>query len=369
MYGILGVKNNQGLVLKKRQFIKDLNVKDSVNSVFLVKYLSVMESRDGKNYLNIILSDSTGDMEARKWHGAIKVVEKVSRGDLVAIQGKVNFYQNKMQLIVSEIVPMSEEDFNREDFYRKSDNNIDKMFEQLVEISLKIEDVYLKELVTAILFDSEISSRIKRWSAAKSIHHAYEGGLLEHLLSCAQLGDMISTHYGVNKSFVLAGTILHDICKIYELTDGPLVEYSDEGKLIGHISKSVELIDRFAIKVKDFPIDTKTHLKHIILSHHGEYEYGSPKLPQTTEALLVHHIDLIDSKLNTMELAKKQDRSQGNWTTFIKSLDRSVYKTDLPEYKSFISLNDMGEELNRSDNTHDSSLSQNLSDKLKGFKL
>ncbi len=148
----------------------------------------------------------------------------------------------------------------------------------------------------------------------------------------------------MNDNYVVAGCILHDLCKIYELTDGINVEYTEEGKLVGHLVKGLEIVDRYAYKIKNFPHYTKMHIKHILLAHHGEYEYGSPKIPQTSEAFLVHLIDMMDSKMGTLELIKKTDSSTGNWSGFVKHLDRIVYKSELPFYPDYIQEDEMGEE-------------------------
>jgi len=322
----------------KKVFVKDLNPKDKVEEVFLLKYMAVMQSRDGRSYLNLILADSSGDIEARKWTEAEKVFNALSKGDSVRVKGKVNLYQNRYQLIIQDIETFEDLDGSIHDaLVPRSENNPDKMFDELVEIVReKLDDVYIKDLLEMILFDPEVTKRLKVWQAGKTIHHAYQSGLLEHILSCAQLAITLSPHYKVNKNYVVLGAILHDICKIYELSQGPLVEYSDEGKLVGHLVKSVEIIDHFTSKVPGFPQSLKLHIKHILLSHHGEYEYGSPKLPQTSEAYLVHLIDLMDSKMGAMSSIKKTDLNPGKWTGYVKHLDRVVYKDELPFFKDYI---------------------------------
>ncbi len=299
-----------------------------------------MESKDGRSYLNMILSDSTGDLEVKKWQGAELIVDKISRGNYVEVQGKVNSYQNRIQLIASEINLVSAEGLNRADFVAASSNSSDKMFDELIKIVETLDDVYIKDLCNAILFDPEISRRLRVWAAGKSIHHCYEGGLLEHTLSCAKLAFSLSAHFNVNKNYVIAGAILHDISKVYELTDGDLVDYTEEGKLLGHLVKSLELLDRYVGRIVNFPHTMKIHLKHILSSHHGEYQFGSPKIPQTSEALLVHHIDLLDSKMNSFVMAKKQDNSSGHWTGFVKHLDRTIYKAELPFFKDYLNSSD-----------------------------
>jgi len=146
----------------------------------------------------------------------------------------------------------------------------------------------------------------------------------------------LSPHYKVNRSYVVAGCILHDLCKIYELTEGPVVDYTEEGKLVGHLVKGLEIVDHFAYKIKNFPYNVKLHLKHILLAHHGEYEYGSPKIPNTSEAYLVHLIDLMDSKMSSLEQVKKNDSSSGHWSGFVKHMDRIVYKSELPTFTDYV---------------------------------
>lgn len=325
--------------MDKKQFVKDLSAKMDVDSIFLVKYIARMEGKDGKSYLNIILTDFTGDIEARKWQGADQLIMSVEKGKFIRAIGKVNLYQGRLQLVLSEMQLVDQDNVNQQDFIASSLTPPQQMFDQLVSLIDDLEDVYIRDLLHSVIHDSEISRRLKIWSAGKSIHHAYQGGLLEHLLQCVRLAHTLSPLYNVNRNFVVAGCLLHDLCKIYELTDGNMVDYTEEGRLVGHLVNSVELLDRFASKIKDFPSITKLHLKHILVAHHGEYEFGSPKLPQTSEALLVHHIDLIDSKMNSFEAAKQADRQIGHWTAFVKHLDRMIYKDPLPLFQDYVKEN------------------------------
>jgi 3'-5' exoribonuclease len=322
--------------LNKTKFVQDLKAKEDVLSPFLVKYIAVAEGKDGKSYLNLILADQSGEIEARKWHGADLVIGQIRSGDVVIINAKVNQYQNRLQLIVTEISKLNADQFNREDYIQKSGAAPEKMFNDLLAIVEKCDEVYIKDLLLSILHDPEIARRLKIWQAGKSIHHAYQSGLLEHILSCCHLALFLSPHYHTNTSYVLAGCILHDLCKVFELSEGPVVDYTDEGKLVGHLVKGVEIVDHYSNKIKNFPHNVKLHLKHILLSHHGEYEYGSPKTPSTKEAYLVHLIDYMDSKIASMDAVIKNDSSTGHWSGFVKHLDRIVYKSDLPSYKKYI---------------------------------
>lgn len=326
--------------MNKTQFVEQLNSKDEVLSPFLVKYIGSAEGKDGKSYLNIVLADKSGEIEARKWHGAEAIIGQIRSGDVVIVNGKVNQFQGRLQLIVSELSKLSEDQFTRDDYIQKAGTAPEKMYQELLTIVESLEEVYIKELLLAVLHDPEIGRRLKIWQAGKSIHHAYQSGLLEHILSCTKLAVTLSPHYQVNKSYVVAGCILHDLCKIYELTEGPAVDYTEEGKLVGHLVKGLEIVDHFAYKIKNFPYNVKLHLKHILLSHHGEYEYGSPKVPSTSEAYLVHLIDLMDSKMSSLEQIKKNDSNTGHWSGFVKHLDRIVYKSELPSFKNFIDDNE-----------------------------
>ena len=322
--------------MNKTQFISQLNAKDDVLSPFLVKYIATAEGKDGKTYLNVIFADNSGEIEARKWQGAELAMQKITAGDVAIVNGKVNQFQGRIQLIIQEMSKLDESQFKREDYIQKAGSAPEKMYADLLAIVQTLEEVYLRDLLLSILNDYEIARRLKIWQAGKSIHHAYQSGLLEHILSCSQLAVTLSPHYKVNVSYVVAGCILHDICKIYELSEGPVVEYTEEGKLIGHLVKGLEIVDHYASKIKNFPYSVKTHLKHILLSHHGEYEYGSPKIPHTSEAFLVHLIDLMDSKMSSFEQVKKADSSTNHWSGFVKHLNRIVYKNHLPSFTEYL---------------------------------
>ena len=317
-------------------FISDLQGKNEIESIFLVKIFNVMEGKDGKKYFNIILTDASGDLESRLWQYSPEVEKNISKGSFVRVRGKLNFYQGRKQFILSQIEKIDQSEVNLDDFIMKSFEDPDVMYKRLLNIVDGLSDVYIRDLLRMIITDGEIARRLKTWQAGKSIHHAYKSGLIEHILSCTELALVLSKHYRVNENYVVAGCILHDLCKIYELTDGVNVEYTEEGKLVGHLVKGLEIVDRFSYKIKNFPHYMKMHIKHILLSHHGEYAYGSPKIPQTSEAYLVHLIDLMDSKMGSLDIIRKTDSTTGHWSGFVKHLDRIVYKSDLPFYPEYL---------------------------------
>lgn len=326
-------------------FISELQGKEEIESIFLVKIFNTMEDKSGKKYFNIILTDSTGDLEARLWQYSTEIENSISKNSFVKARGKLNFYQGRKQFIITQIKKVEEREVHLDDFVMKSTEDPEVMFKRLLKIVDSLTDVYIRDLLRNIITDGEIARRLKIWQAGKSIHHAYKSGLLEHILSCTELALVLSRHYRANENYVVAGCILHDLCKIYELSDGMNVEYTEEGKLVGHLVKGLEIVDRFSYRIKNFPHYLKMHLKHILLSHHGEYEYGSPKIPQTAEAYLVHLIDLMDSKMGTIEQVKKNDSTTGHWSGFVKHLDRIIYKSELPFYPEYIEEEELEEKM------------------------
>ena len=322
--------------MKKILFVKDLKLREEIETLFYVKYFSLMEARDGRKYISMILTDSTGDLESRIWSNTEEYSLHLSPGHFVKARGKLNLYQGRKQFIIQEIEKIKNDQVNEDDFIYKSARPPEEMYQQLLKIVENANDYYIKTLLLSILQDPSISKKLKICPAGKSIHHAYRSGLLEHILSCAELAQFLSPRYRANFNYVLAGCILHDLCKIYELSEGFPVEYTEEGKLVGHLVRGLELIDRFAQSLEGFPYSMKLHLKHILLSHHGEYQFGSPKLPQTSEAMLVHLIDLMDSKMNALETIKRTDSQENDWSVYVKHLDRMVYKLPLPQFTESI---------------------------------
>lgn len=326
----------------QRVSVKDLVPKEEVESTFLVKYIAVAEARDGKKYLNMILTDSTGDLESRSWNNAEDIYNSIEKGNFVRVKGKTNIFQGKKQFILMDINQVNKDEVNMDDFIHKASKDPEDMYQELLGLVKGLKDVYIRDLLVNVVSDQEIARRLKKWQAGKSIHHAYQAGLLEHILSCTNLALKLSPVYNVNENYVVAGAVLHDLCKIYELTDDFNVEYTEEGKLVGHLVKGLEIVDRFAYRIKDFPYHTKMHIKHILLSHHGEYEYGSPKIPQTSEAMLVHMIDLMDSKMHSFETVKRTDNNIGHWSSYVKHLDRIVFKGELPFHAEYVEPTERG---------------------------
>jgi len=242
-------------------------------------------------------------------------------------------FRNSLQLSILSLTPLDDSDVILNDYLPTTRGNIEAMFGDLQSFIDRIENPPLKKLLKAFFDDRETAERFKRAPAAKSLHHIYLGGLLEHTHSVIRLLDQIASHYpGVNRDLLLTGGILHDIGKISEFSYDRLVEYSDEGRLIGHIIIGVEMIDQKIAGIPEFPESLAMELRHLILSHHGILEYGSPKRPKTLEALIVHYVDDLDAKVNSFEQYLNDFRNEETgWTPFHRFLERYLYRGRLQE--------------------------------------
>lgn len=356
--------------MKKTLFIKDFEFKKDVETICYVKHFSLVEARDGRFYISMVMSDASGDLDSRIWSKAKEHNQAISSGDFVHVKGKLNLFQGKKQFIVQEIAKIAKNSIDLNDYTYKAQIPVQKMYDDLLDIVQGLDDYYIRTLLLSVIKNEDIAKRLKKWPAGKSIHHAYEGGLLEHILSCSQIALFLSPRYECNFNYVLAGCILHDLCKIYELSEPTQADYTDEGKLVGHLVKGVELLDRFSYKINGFPHIMRNHLKHILLSHHGEYMFGSPKIPQTSEAMLVHLIDLLDSKMNAFATIKRTDCHGVDWSHYIKHLDRMIYKSPLPHFPEPIaSAPKNPTKKNTTSPKINEPLKQNLGELFKDFKL
>lgn len=312
----------------KKIFLKDIKEKGKVEDIFLVAKKEMGMSKTGKPYLNIKLLDRTGDMEARIWDDAEDLSRKFERNDFVKIKGSAIAYQGGLQLNISEITKVGEDKIAIRDFLPVSNRELDEMMAELESIAAGIKNSFIKKLLTVFLEDEEIRNLLKFAPAAKSMHHSYLGGLLEHILSLCSLVEGVTKHYqNINKDLLLAGAILHDIGKIYELRFERACDYSDEGRLLGHITIGIGMIDKKIEGIPDFPKETALLLKHMLLSHHGYLDFGSPKRPKTVEATILYYLDDMDSKVQSMQaLIEKEKETPSNWTSYHKLYERYIYK-------------------------------------------
>ncbi|MBI5969922.1 MAG: HD domain-containing protein [Deltaproteobacteria bacterium] len=314
----------------KKIFVKDIKEKDHISGPFLAAKKETGIGKTGKPYLVIRLMDSTGDIEARIWDDAEGAAKRFDKDDVVAIKGYAVAYQGGIQLNVSDIYALPETDYSIRDFLPSSKRDPDEMMAELDGVISGVEDKHLKALLTSIFKDAEIRGLYKTAPAAKTMHHPYLGGLVEHVLSMCGLAASVAGHYknGVNKDLLMAGAILHDIGKIYELSYRRSFDYTDEGRLIGHITIGVELMDAHIGKINDFPRQLAVLMKHMILSHHGQLEFGSPKRPKTLEAIILSYLDDMDAKVAAVKalIGNNGKVNDSNWTPYQKLFERYIYK-------------------------------------------
>jgi len=311
----------------KKQFIKDLKPGDSVDDVFVLSEKNIAQKKDGNNYLNVTLADKTGSVKGVVWDNVDQIVAGISSGDFVQINGNVNEYKGTAQLVIRKMASLPAETVDPAQFLPATRRNIAGMFERLLKLSATLETGYLKALLDAFWNDQEFVRQFKTAPAAKKMHHAYIGGLLEHTLSMAYLADKVAAHYsGVDRDLLIAGAILHDIGKTKELDYQFKIDYSDQGRLLSHIVIGLEMVEEKLSEIEDFPKDQKLLLKHMIISHHGTREFGSPEPPKTIEAVLLNYIDEMDSKVTGIRDFIAAEDSNEVFTSFHRVLERHFYK-------------------------------------------
>jgi len=314
----------------KKQFINAIKAGDAVDDIFVLSEKTLSQKRDGKNFLNITVSDKSGSIKGVVWDNVDQIVSGITAGGFVHIKGKISEYKGMLQLGVKTMAAVSPDSVNPSDFIPATDLNIDDMYIRLLKITASIETSYLKELLEAFWNDEDFVRKFKTAPAAKKMHHAYLGGLLEHTLSMTILANKIAGHYseyytGIDKDLLLTGALLHDIGKTIEFDYKFSIDYSVEGRLLNHIVIGIEMLDEKLKKIKDFPEEQAILLKHMIVSHHGIREFGSPEPPKTIEAVLLNYIDEIDSKVNCIrEFIATEDPNE-TWTSYHKLLERHFY--------------------------------------------
>ncbi|MFQ5441292.1 MAG: 3'-5' exoribonuclease YhaM family protein [Thermodesulfobacteriota bacterium] len=317
----------------KKLFVKDIREKDRVYDSFIVTRKDTGVSKSGKPYLNLRLMDSTGQVEARVWEGAEALAKKFDADDVVKVKGFAVSYQGGLQLNVSDIEPVPESGYSLADFLPSSKRDPAEMMKELEEIISGVQDRYIKALLEAVFKDPDVRGRFMHAPAAKAMHHPYIGGLLEHVLSICGLAGVVSKHYArdtdVNKDLLTAGAILHDIGKIYELEYSRAFGYTDVGRLVGHITLGVELIDEKMKEVAGFPGELAMLLKHMLLSHHGRLEFGSPKRPKILEAVMLYYLDDLDAKVAAFRTLLEGEE-EGGWTGYQRMFERPIYRGGRP---------------------------------------
>ena len=313
----------------KRVFIRDIRERDRVDDVFLVARKDMGMSKSGKPYLSLRFMDSTGAMDGRAWDDAEALGRLFEAGDVVRVRGFAVSYRGELQLNVSSIQRVAEGGFSPADFLPSSRHDPGEMARRLDEVIASLQDPSIRALLEAIFSDHDIRARFRTAPAAKAMHHAFIGGLIEHVLSICAIVDFLVEHYRddleINRDLLMAGAILHDIGKIYELSYASTFDYTDEGKLIGHITLGVELVNRKAAGIEGFPEKTRMAINHLILSHHGVLEFGSPKRPKFAEAIILSFLDDLDAKVAALRVMTGGVEEGANWTPYQRIFERPIY--------------------------------------------
>jgi 3'-5' exoribonuclease len=311
----------------KKTFVENLRAGDVVDDVFVLVDKHMAQKRNGENFLNITLADRTGRIKGVVWDQVETINGLSDAGDFVFTKGSVSEYKGMLQLVVKGMERCAEGTVEPVDFLPATARDVDKMMARLKEVTATLRAPHLKKLFELFWADSEFSDAFKTAPAAKKMHHAYLGGLLEHTLSMTLLADMIAGHYGgVDRDMLIAGAILHDVGKIREFEYARKIDYTDEGRLVSHIVIAVEMLNQKIGQIDAFPQEHARLLKHMIISHHGMREFRSPEPPKTIEAVLLHYIDEIDSKVNGIREFMAAEDTGESWTAYHRLLERHFYK-------------------------------------------
>jgi len=296
-----------------------------ITSSFVVITKQAKPKKSGELYLALTLGDRTGHIEAKMWDNVSEALNIFEQDDFVKIRGLINKFNGRFQLTVHKLRSMEEEEVDFDDYLPRTSKDIPALWNKLGEFVASFCDPHLKALIQTFMADPEIERAYKNAPAAKTLHHAFIGGLLDHVVSLFQLCDLACRNYPetINRDLLLSGAFLHDIGKIHELTFARSFTYTTRGQLLGHMIIELEMLHQKMAQVPDFPDKYKVLLEHLIISHHGKYEFGSPKMPMFPEALMLHYLDDLDSKMESMR-AHFQREPGAEWTTYNPSLARPL---------------------------------------------
>ena len=313
----------------KKQFVRDLRPGKRVLSFFVLrrKQREPFRDRTRGEFLTLILADRTGEILARVWEDAPTVDQQIEAGQVVKVLGHVEDYLDRWQVIVEKIRPAREGEYDLADMIPATERDIAQMLEEVRGAMEEVENPHLKQLLRAFFDDPDFVARFSRAPAARRVHHAYLGGLLEHTGEVISLCRHLLTLYPqIHRDLLLTGALLHDIGKIHEYQYETSIEYSDEGRLLGHVVISLQMVDRVLAGMPDFPADLALRLRHMIISHHGRHEWGSPRRPHTLEAAALHYVEDLSAQVNRFHhlIAARRDPTKP-WTEYDTLLGRYLY--------------------------------------------
>ena len=300
-----------------------------ITSSFVVTSKQVKPKKTGEPYLALTLGDRTGQIEAKMWDNVEDAIDAFEQDDFLKIKGLLNKYKNRFQITIHKLRKLRESEIDFSDYLPKTSKDIGELWQTLAGFVVSFQDPHLRALVEAFMADPEIAEAYRNAPAAKSLHHAFIGGLLDHVVSLFRSCDLVCRNYPqINRDLLLTGAFLHDIGKIYELTYNRSFTYTTRGQLLGHMIIELEMLQAKLTQFPAFPAELKTLVEHLIISHHGEYEFGSPKLPMFPEALVLHYLDDLDSKMESMRAHFERELGLDDaWTGYNPSLGRPLLNT------------------------------------------
>jgi len=313
----------------KSAYVADLEPNQTITTFFLVWEKEVRKTREGKPFLRLELGDRTGTIEARMWENFEDAAATINRDDFIRVQGRVELYRERPQIALDRLRKAEAKEIEPRDFFPHTREDIDELTRRLTAFVEEVKNPWIRRLLADLLADEEIAEKLKQAPAAKMMHHAYRGGLLEHIVSLCGLCCAVASQYpGLDADLLLAGALLHDLGKIDEFSYERSIGYSTEGRLLGHIAIGLAILRKKVEAIEGFPRDLATLLEHLVLSHHGQYEYGSPCLPAFPEALVFHYLDDLDSKMGAMRATLEDSVGADMWSAWNRSLARHLLRLD-----------------------------------------
>lgn len=320
------------------RYINELREGEMVSEIYLCKTKQTAKTKAGKSYYSLILQDKTGVLDGKVWDLNSRGIENFESMDYIFVTGRVTSFQGSNQLNIERIRKAQEGEYFPSDYVKTSSKDIDKMYDDVLEMIKRTKDIYLKALLESFFVkDVEFKNAFKKHSAAKTVHHGYVGGLLEHTRGVANLCEFYATQYPIlNRDLLVTAALFHDIGKLVELSPLPENDYTDEGQLIGHIVIGTMKLEEKIRTIPNFPVQLERELLHCILAHHGELEYGSPKKPALIEALALTYADNTDAKIETFleELEREKEKvDRGEWLGYNRFFESNVRATSKPNIK------------------------------------
>lgn len=316
-----------------RRFVNELTDGEPVDQVFLASEKQLRPNRNGNLYLQVRLSDKSGSLTAMLWNANEKLFESFDNGDYIHVKGTSQLYNGGIQVLAKSVDKADANQVDESEFETLSSSEVENMIARVGELLRTMRNVHLRNLAECFLIDEKFMAGFRAAPAGIKNHHAYQGGLLTHVVSLLEVVSLVAPRYpGLDSDILLMGAFLHDIGKVRELTYHPDLSYSDAGQLIGHLVMGVQMLDEKIVDTEkqsgeSFPEELANHLRHLIVSHHGEYEFGSPKIPMTLEAIALHLLDNLDAKISSFQQLIEDDVNKSSpWTVYHPSIGRKLYK-------------------------------------------